>query len=85
MTTTQIADINSAEIQHFATEAGIAEATLLGKGEARPGDANSLCAFYLLGDELGGVRVATTNGDPIWEESAPEDFANLAAACGLSL
>lgn len=31
--------------------------------------------------EIGGFRVANTNGDPIWQEAEPESFAAALAAC----
>lgn len=65
MTTIQISSINSAEILSEAARMGATTATLLGTGyspaEARPDNAVTIY-------EVGGVRVATTNGGCVWEE-----------------
>lgn len=66
----EISKIQSQGIQKYAEKHGIAYAELLGdNGEI--GDKK--ITFY----SLGGTRVAETNGDPIWEEDAPEAFAAI--------
>ena len=81
MATISIDDINSSGIRYEAERMGVTTATIIGRGEAVEGNGNSHCTFYRVGD----VRVAQTNGDPVWEESMPEDFAELAEACGVDL
>lgn len=58
----------------------------LGSGEARPGDVNSRCTFFHL-TCLNGYSsgVASTNGDPVWEEQNATAFVKLAEACGVEL
>ena len=54
------------------------QAELVGTN-GKAGDA-SVLVFYLQ-----GVRVAATNGDPIWEESDAAAFAELMATEGIEL
>lgn len=72
----------AAEIRRF----GVTDVHLLGSGEVQ-GDVNSRCTFFLLvGGKAGhGVRVASTNGDPVWEEEDAGAFAWLAEQCGVDL
>jgi hypothetical protein len=65
-------EINSAGIQYEAKKAGVTTATML----EQHGDGDSRITIY----ELNGVRVADTNGDPVWEEDDPEAFAELLSA-----
>jgi len=69
-TTIQISEINSNGIQAVAARDGITEGTLIGDN-GKTGDAK--ITVY----EVGGGRVANTNGDPVWEDEAPEAFAEL--------
>ena len=54
------------------------QAELVGTN-GKAGDA-SVLVFYLQ-----GVRVASTNGDPVWEESDTAAFAELMADEGIEL
>lgn len=80
MTTNEISidDINSGGIAYEARQAGITTATLLGDN-GKSGDAR--VTVYQLGD----VRVANTNGDPVWEEQCRTTFAELIESEGISL
>jgi len=80
MTSNQISidDINSGGIARAARKAGIATATKLGHN-GKSGDAR--VTVY----QLGGVRVADTNGDPVWEEQCRVTFAELLESEGISL
>ena len=73
-----IENINSVGIAREARKAGIATATKLGDN-GKFGDAR--VEVYQLGD----VRVANTNGDPVWEESDHVDFRELLESEGISL
>ena len=73
-----IADISSGGIARAARKAGIATATKLGDN-GKNGDAR--VTVYQLGD----VRVADTNGDPIWEEQDHAAFAELLETEGIAL
>jgi hypothetical protein len=73
-----IADINSGGIAHEARKAGITTITQLGDN-GKSGDAR--VTVYQLGD----VRVANTNGDPVWEESDHAAFAELLETEGIKL
>ena len=73
-----IADINSIGIAVEARKAGITTVTKLGDN-GKSGDAR--VTVYQLGD----VRVADTNGDPIWEESDLAAFAELLESEGIKL
>ena len=73
-----VEDINSVGIAVEAREAGITTVTKLGDN-GKSGDAR--VTVYQLGD----VRVADTNGDPVWEESDHATFAELLESEGISL
>ena len=73
-----IEDINSIGIAVEAREAGITTVTKLGDN-GKTGDAR--VTVYQLGD----VRVADTNGDPVWEEACRATFADLLESEGISL
>ena len=73
-----VEDIKSIGIAAEARKAGIATVTKLG-GNGKTGDAR--VTIYQLGD----VRVADTNGDPVWEESDHATFAELLESEGISL
>lgn len=68
--TISIATINSGGISHQAKIDGITTVIHLGDNGKLGGDR---VVIYQYGD----VRVATTNGDPVWEESDHVDFAEL--------
>jgi hypothetical protein len=70
--------INSRGIARQAKMDGIAFATKLGDN-GKNGD--SRVTVYQLGD----VRVADTNGDPIWEEQCVATFAELLESEGIKL
>ena len=70
--------INSRGISRQANIEGIAFATLLGHN-GKCGDAR--VTIYQLGD----VRVANTNGDPIWEEQCLATFSELLESEGIKL
>ena len=73
-----IENLNSAGIVAEARKAGISTVTKLGTN-GKTGDAK--VTIYRLGD----VRVADTNGDPVWEESDPSSFAELLESEGIYL
>jgi len=73
-----IDDINSAGITAEARKAGIATITKLGDN-GKSDDAR--VTIYQLGD----VRVADTNGDPVWEEQDGVAFAELLESEGIAL
>ena len=73
-----IDNINSAGIRAEARKAGISTVTKLGDN-GKTGDAK--VTIYQLGD----VRVADTNGDPIWEESDSATFADMLESEGIAL
>ena len=76
--TINIENLNSAGIVAEARKAGISTVTKLGDN-GKSGDAR--VTIYQLGD----VRVADTNGDPVWEESDSATFAELLESEGISL
>jgi len=76
--TINIENLNSAGIVAEARKAGISTVTKLGDN-GKSGDAR--VTIYKLGD----VRVADTNGDPVWEESDSATFAELLESEGISL
>jgi len=76
--TINIENLNSAGIVAEARKAGISTVTKLGDN-GKSGDAK--VTIYRLGD----VRVADTNGDPVWEESDPSSFAELLESEGIYL
>lgn len=69
-------DITSIGIATEARRAGIASITYLADN-GKTGDAK--VTIYRVGD----VRVADTNGDPVWEEADPAAFAELLASEGM--
>ena len=71
-------NINSIGIAVEARKAGITTIIKLGDN-GKTGDA--LVTVYQFGD----VRVADTNGDPIWEESDHAVFAELLESEGIEL
>ena len=73
-----IENLNSIGIAVEARKAGITTATKLGDN-GKSGDAR--VTIYQLGD----VRVADTNGDPVWEESDHAAFAGLMESEGINL
>ena len=74
----RIEDINSIGIAHEARKAGITTVTLLGDN-GKSGDAR-VAVF-----QLGEVRVAETNGDPVWEEQCRATFADLLESEGICI
>lgn len=68
-------DIASAEIKSLAQSDGLKTITLLATLDHpdHPGAADYRLRIY----ELGGARVAETNGAPVWEESDPAGWAEL--------
>ena len=73
-----IENINSIGIAVEAREAGVSTVTRLGDN-GKTGDAR--VTIYQLGD----VRVADTNGDPVWEESDHAAFADLLESEGIDI
>jgi hypothetical protein len=73
-----ISDINSAGIAHHAKLDGITTVTLLGDN-GKSGDAR--VTVY----QFGAVRVANTNGDPVWEEQDRATFAELLENEGIAI
>jgi hypothetical protein len=74
----KIEDLNSIGIAIEASRFGIDEVILLADN-SKQGDAR--VTVYRVGD----VRVADTNGDPVWEESDPSAFKDILDAEGFSL
>jgi hypothetical protein len=70
-----INDINSAGITAQAKIDGITEVTLLGTHDHpdHPGSNDWRIRIY----DFGGVKVADTNGDPVWEENCPNTWLEL--------
>lgn len=70
-------DLSSGEIRCTAERLGLHEVTLVARLEhpAHRGSNDWAITIFRVGD----VRVAETNGDPIWEEEDPSRFAELLA------
>lgn len=84
----EIAEFNSAGIRAEAKIHGITHMREIVGGyiEGHEGEADWYVGFYALLHPKGWeFRVADTNADPVWEESDAEEFANLAAQCGVDL
>ena len=77
MTTIDVASINSAGIRRQAARLGLSEIEEIGSAGAGDGRVT----LYRLGD----VHVATTNGDPVWEEDDPAGFVAWLAEIGIDL
>lgn len=73
-----IEDIKSGGIAYEARKAGITTAILLGDN-GKSGDAR--VTIY----QIGEVRVANTNGDPVWEEQCRATFADLLESEGIDI
>ena len=71
----KIKNINSAGIQAQAKIDGITEVTLL--GTFHHPDHESSNDWIIRVYDFGGVKVADTNGDPVWEESDPTAWAEM--------
>lgn len=83
MKTIHISEINSARIVSEAKAAGLSNVELLGEFEHpdHPGSGDWMIRLY----ELNGVRVADTNGDPVWEEDDRSAFADLLEEYGVDI
>ena len=81
MQTIHISKINSAGISFEAKKAGLNTVELIDEYEHpdHPGSKDWAIRLYFVGD----VRVADTNGDPVWEEDDPVAFADLLAEYGV--
>ena len=82
--TLEISKYNSADIRRIAEKAGVETMKLIGEGHS-DGDlnnCNSRVSFFELSD---GMRVADTNGDPIWEDEDASIFAELAESCDVEI
>ena len=79
----KIGDINSAGIEAECEKMEITHIELLAEGhsDGNQDNPNSRVRFY----QVGCVRVADTNGDPIWEEADEAIFADLIVACEVDL
>ena len=66
----QIADINSLGIKAQAKKDGITDAVIIGTN-GKYGDQK--ITVY----QLGAIKVADTNGDPVWEDSCPATWAEM--------
>ena len=79
----QITDINSNGIVSECEKMGIESIELLAEGhsDGDENNPNSKVLFYM----VGCVRVADTNGDPIWEEDDFATFAEMIKACEVDL
>ena len=80
----KISDYNSAGIKSEAKKAGARTMELIGQGhsDGDENNPNSVVRFFELDN---GLRVADTNGDPVWEEEDFAVFAELAESCGVEL
>lgn len=70
-----IEDINSAGIKAQAKIDGIKEITLLGTFDHPDHQGSNDWRIRIY--DFGGVKVADTNGDPVWEESDPSAWASM--------
>lgn len=82
--TINISDYNSIGIVEEAQRLGVETMKFIGSGhsDGNEQNCNSVVNFFELSN---GVRVAETNGDPVWEEADREQFAGLAVSCGVTL
>lgn len=84
----EVASINSADISDVCGSLEITHGRLIGGGyiEGREGQADAYVHFYAFPHPKGWeFRVATTAGDPAWEEADQAGFEELAASCGVNL
>lgn len=81
MNTIKIQDINSAGIIAQAKIDGINEIKYLGTYEHPDHLGSSDWTIRLY--DFNGVKVADTNGDPVWEESCPNTWRELMQAYGI--
>lgn len=83
----EIETFNSAGIRAEARRSGITHMRHIGGGYAGgSNDADARVYFYALSHpKFGEFRVADTNGDPVWEESDAQAFADLAEECGVEI
>lgn len=73
----EIAEFNSAGIRAEAAKHGITHMRYLG--------GNNEIGIYALPLQNGAeIRVANTNGDPVWEEADTQEFAKLLEEIGFS-
>jgi hypothetical protein len=83
----EIESFNSAGIQNIATIIDATHMRCIGKGYScgHDGEADYVIGFYAIPDKRHGgeIRVANTNGDPIWEDEDPAAFHALASECGV--
>lgn len=81
MKTIHISEINSAGIVSEAKAAGLSNVELIGEYDhpSHPGSSDWSIRLY----ELNGVRVADTNGEPVWEEDDRSAFADLLEEYGV--
>lgn len=84
-----ISEFNSAGIRNEAQQNGITHMREIGGGQYEGCEgADAYVGFYAMPDPNfpgAEVRVANTNGDPVWEEADPAVFAELAQACGVTI
>jgi len=83
----EIAEYNSSGIRAIARQAGISHMRLIGSGYL-PGHEDQpdyRITFFALPYQGYEMRVADTNGDPIWEEEDQQYFAELAKSVGVTL
>jgi hypothetical protein len=71
----KIEDINSAGIKAQAKIDGITEITLLGAFDHPDHQGSNDWSIRIY--DFGGVKVADTNGDPVWEESDPSAWVDM--------
>lgn len=84
-----ISEFNSLGIQSEAAQYGITHMREIGGGydSNHEGQADWYVDFYALPDpNYPGceIRVANTNGDPVWEDGDPATFAELAESVGVT-
>lgn len=78
----KIDDIDSASIQAEARRLGITDATFIAEG----GEGEYHISVWELINPADGIafRVAKTNGEPVWEEPDPAEFAELLESVGIA-
>lgn len=83
MQTIHISEINSAGIAAEARKAGLSTVELVGEFDHpdHQGSGDWMIRLY----EVNGVRVADTNGLPIWEEDDIEAFTDLLEEYGVEV
>jgi len=84
-----IEDYNSSGIRDLSKSIGATHMRKIGSGfcSGHDGEADYHVSFFAFLHPREGweIRVADTNGDPVWEEEDQQGFLELAADCGVDL